>query len=235
MTPQERELVTGLFDRLASLESTPRDPDAERAVAQGLARAPHALYALVQTALVQDEALKRAYARIQELEGGEETPRGGFLDSMRDALMGRERPQGSVPSIRPDSKWNSGGVQRPAEAAPVGSGNSFLGTAAAAAAGVIGGSLLFNAIQSMLGGQRGAAFAGQPDLDRHERSPWGSDAANSDLARDAGVNDVPGASRYDGRDHRAGLFDNADADDTDDDGDEAFDSDDFGGGDISDA
>ena len=33
MTPQERELVTELFDRLATLESAPRDPDAERAVA----------------------------------------------------------------------------------------------------------------------------------------------------------------------------------------------------------
>ena len=58
MTPQERQLIDDLFDRLARLESTPRDPDAEAAVADGLKRAPHAVYALVQTALVQDEALK---------------------------------------------------------------------------------------------------------------------------------------------------------------------------------
>src|SRR5262245_59499633 len=48
MTPQERELVTALFDRLASLENHPRDPEAERLIAQGLAKAPHALYPLVQ-------------------------------------------------------------------------------------------------------------------------------------------------------------------------------------------
>ena len=30
MTPQEQELVTELFDRLAELENDPRDPDAER-------------------------------------------------------------------------------------------------------------------------------------------------------------------------------------------------------------
>ncbi|MFZ0125784.1 MAG: DUF2076 family protein, partial [Xanthobacteraceae bacterium] len=37
MTPQERELVTALFDRLAALESNQRDPEAERLIAQGSA------------------------------------------------------------------------------------------------------------------------------------------------------------------------------------------------------
>src|SRR5271156_6481046 len=90
MTPQERELVTQLFDRLAGLEDTPRDPDAERAIIEGLRRAPNAAYALVQTTLVQDEALKRAEARIRELEGGrgndEPARPTGFLDSMREAV-----------------------------------------------------------------------------------------------------------------------------------------------------
>ena len=53
---------------------------------------------MVQTALVQDEALKRANARIEELQaqvGGEEQQRsGGFLDSMRDAVLGRSEPRG---------------------------------------------------------------------------------------------------------------------------------------------
>ena len=68
MTPEERHLVTELFDRLATLEDAQRDPDAERAIRDGLEQAPNAVYALVQTALVQDEVLKRADARIQELE-----------------------------------------------------------------------------------------------------------------------------------------------------------------------
>ncbi len=75
MTPQERQLVDELFDRLAKLENTPRDPDAEGLIADGTRRAPHVAYALVQTALVQDEALKRANARIEELQarlGGDE-------------------------------------------------------------------------------------------------------------------------------------------------------------------
>ncbi len=107
MTPQERKLIDELFDRLASLERNPRDPDAVRAINEGLQRAPNALYPLVQTALVQDEALKRADARIRELEQelelepGEPVKQPGFLDNMRDALLGK--PQGSVPSVRPDA------------------------------------------------------------------------------------------------------------------------------------
>src|SRR5258705_4694307 len=108
MTPAERQLVTELFDRLAALEDAPRDPDAERTIRDGLRQAPNAVYALVQTAIVQDEALKRADDRIRELEaqagnGAEPPPSGGFLDNMRDSLLGRrDAPRaGSVPTVRP--------------------------------------------------------------------------------------------------------------------------------------
>src|ERR1700741_4397877 len=123
MTPQERQLVDDLFDRLAKLESAPRDPDASSAIMQGLRNAPNAVYALVQTALVQDEALKRANDRIQQLEGGhapEPNQPGGFLDSIRDTIFGQNQPhgsvpQGSVPNVRAPSVggrpvWNSGEV-----------------------------------------------------------------------------------------------------------------------------
>src|SRR5215813_3805538 len=97
MTPEERNLVTDLFDRLAALEDAPRDREAERLIQDGLRQAPNATYALVQTVLLQDEALKRADARIKELEAqsgnGAEAPQpGGFLDSMRDSLFGRRDP-----------------------------------------------------------------------------------------------------------------------------------------------
>src|SRR4029078_11335249 len=150
MPPQERQLVEDLFDRLAQLEKAPRDAEAERTIADGLRRAPNAIYPLVQTMLVQDEALKRADARIRELTGenAEPTTGGGFLDSMRQALTGRST---SVPSVRPgapDPRWNSGGAFPNANAAPAqGSGyggGSFLGTAAASAAGVIGGGVLLH-------------------------------------------------------------------------------------------
>jgi len=210
MTPQERQLVEDLFDRLARLEQAPRDAEAERVIADGLGRAPNAIYPLVQTVLVQDEALKRADARIRELTGEDAEPAtgGGFLDSMRQALTGRST---SVPSVRPnapDPRWNSGGVPPNANAAAQGGGyggGSFLGTAAASAAGVIGGALLLNSISSMFGHHGGSAFAAVP---QQGSSPWDSNASGSDLARDAGINDIGGDGR--GGAQPAALFDNND-------------------------
>src|SRR2546422_7333983 len=104
MTPEERNLVIELFDRLATLEDAQRDPEAERLIRDGLRQAPNAPYALVQTVLVQDEALKRADARIRELEGAVATdtePRDTtFLGGMRDNLFGEREGRGSVPSVR---------------------------------------------------------------------------------------------------------------------------------------
>lgn len=218
MTPQEAQRVTELFDRLASLEERPRDPDAEALISQGLQQAPNAVYALVQTVLVQDEALRKADARIRELESGGETQSGGFLDNMRDALFGSdERPRGSVPQVRPQGApmgvppgFGSGSARpdyAPAQQQAPQQGGSFLGTAAAAAAGVIGGSLLLDSIRSMTGGSR----QGVADTSGGA-SPWGGDKASSgELAKDAGVNDV-GRERADAQNDQQQAYDTAEAD-----------------------
>jgi len=240
MTPQERQLVDDLFDRLSKLEGTPRDPDAAAAIAQGLRSAPNAVYALVQTVLLQDEALKRADSRIQELEAGgagEQRQSGGFLDSMRETIFGQER--GSVPNVRPPdmasrpqgpAPYNQGSYGQPygAPQAPMGGGGgSFLGTAAAAAAGVVGGSLLLGSIRSMMGGshQSFGDTAGLGDK-ATSQTPW-SDQSGSGLAREAGINDIGSSGRGADDNSRAGLFDSASNDDDHDDAD--LDSDDFDG------
>src|SRR6266403_1502888 len=236
MTPQERQLVDDLFDRLSKVE----------------------------TALLQDEALKRANARIQELEahgGAEQQQSGGFLDSMRDAVFGQGQPRGSVPNVPPREAssrpvWNSGQAMQqsqgpgpynqPPFGQPYGApqppmgGGSFLGTAAAAAAGMVGGSLLLGSIRSMMGGTR-QGFGDSAGLGGgvEDRRP-SSDQSGGDLARDAGINDI-GSSGGRADSSRTGLFDSAsnhdrtsnddqasndysaDHDDTD------LDSDDFGG------
>src|SRR5260221_10687121 len=106
MTPEERNLVIELFDGLATLEDAQRDPEAERLIRDGLRQAPNALYALVQTVLVQDEVLKRADARIRELESAsaaEAAPRDqSFLGGVRENVFGKREGRGSVPSVRPD-------------------------------------------------------------------------------------------------------------------------------------
>ena len=231
MTPQERQLVDDLFERLSKMENAPRDPDAAASIAQGLRIAPNAIYPLVQTVLVQDEALRRANSRIQELENQsapQQDQGGGFLDSMRSAVFGQSQPRGSVPNVPPPDApgrpvWNSGQVVQQAgrydqydqggygqqsygqpyggPQAPIGGGmmgggmmgggggGSFLGTAAATAAGMVGGSLLLNSIRSMMGGSR-HGFGDGNALDRAaSSSPW-IDQSNSSLARDAGINDI---------------------------------------------
>jgi hypothetical protein len=253
MTPEERKLVTELFDRLATLEDAARDPDAERAINDGLRQAPNAVYALVQTALVQDEALKRADARIRELEdelglGPEPQRPAGFLDNVRGALFGTPEPRasvprsGSVPTVR-SSETSTGfraGAQPMSEpygrpyAQPAGQGGSFLGTAAAAAAGVIGGSLLLGGIRSMMGQHGSAHAAVDPSLgaQRDLTTPW-SNTDGGDLARQAGIDSIgrsPPQTDTGGDDGGYGLFgnpadDDSDLDDFDDDGDLGFDGD----------
>lgn len=231
MTPQERQLIDQLFDRLAGLERSPRDSEAGLAIARGLERAPNAVYALVQTVLVQDEALRRANDRIAELENGmaPSAASGGFLDSMRATLWGPNSARGSVPSVPPadpasatrGSVWNSGAPAAASPPSPFGGGSSFLGTAAAAAAGVIGGSLLLNGIRSMMGGSHAFAGADGFDADRGgARQPWNNDAGSGNLSRDAGLDDIGGHGGG-----RHSLFDSGDTSTGSD-----FDvSDDFGG------
>src|SRR3954447_13377226 len=244
MTPQERQLISELFQRLASLENNPRDADAEAMIREGLRRAPNAVYSLVQSVLVQDEALKAANNHIQDYQQQygppqAQEPARGFLDSMRSSIFGHDEPRGSVPRVPqggaapagradpwgqqpqqpPQPQGYPAGYQAGAPMQPAGGGGSFLGTAAAAAAGMIGGSLLMNRIRSPTAGHQGGpaskAFEGLGG--DGDRTPWGGSAANSDLARDAGLNDISGGSDRSGGSgggtQRAGLFDTAQNDD----------------------
>ena len=190
MTPQEQELVEELFDRLAKLENSPRDPAAERVIADGLRRAPQAVYALVQTALVQDEALKRANARIEELQaqlGGDEQPQQPAKfprqyarrrsRQARPARLGANGALASAIVIHNGAALSAAGGYPPptpsqchGQGPAFGSGGSFLGTAASTAAGVIGGGLLLNSIRSMFGDHAG--------LGGQERSAFGSSSGS---------------------------------------------------------
>jgi hypothetical protein len=176
MTPQERQLIDDLFERLAKLESAKRDPEAMSAIMQGLRSAPNAVYALVQTALVQDEALKRADQRIQELEAGagqqNQGQSGGFLDSMRDAIFGQNQPHGSVPNVRAPEMaggsrpaWNTGQVlqqnQAPGQYSQPAYGQPYGGAQQQPSAfGGGGGSFLGTAAAAAAGVVGGSLLAG---------------------------------------------------------------------------
>jgi hypothetical protein len=244
MTPQERQLIDDLFDRLAKVETTPRDPDAQAAIADGLRRAPNAVYALVQTVLVQDEALKQAEAHIRELEEGNRPQQqsGGFLDSMRDSLRGSSS-RGSVPSVRPGESdapprsavWNTGqtGYQPDPRATtdyrqgnPAGGGGLFGGGNPGSAPG--GGSFLGTAaataagviggsmlMNSIRGMMGGGGHQAFGDTASSTKSPWDNNSqSGGDLARDAGLNDVGKSGRDDNS--RQSLADNSSYDQNND-------------------
>jgi hypothetical protein len=103
------------------------------------------------------------------------------------------RPGAASASVAP--AWTggapgpSGYYAQPAMTQPIGTGGSFLGTAAASAAGVIGGAMLLNGIRSMFGHSYGPG-AYEPGVTPDAvNSPWG-DASNSDLARQAGIDNI---------------------------------------------
>jgi uncharacterized protein len=60
-------LIESLFQRLAqgAVQAGPRDPQAEQLIQQHVQNLPGAAYYLVQTALVQEQALQQAEARLQ--------------------------------------------------------------------------------------------------------------------------------------------------------------------------
>jgi hypothetical protein len=182
--------------------------------------------------------LKKADERIRELEGGDAYPpqqEGGFLDSMRDAVFG-SRPRSSVPpvggsdrpmGVPPGFRTGSGtppneqyAAQMPPQQPQASAGGSFLGTAAAAAVGVIGGTMLMNSMRGMLGSGHAAnatpAAAADLPGSGSSANPWGGgDAASGDLSRQAGLDHMGKSGSGSGSNsesgNRSGLLDQSDA------------------------
>jgi len=142
---QDQQAIDGLFDRIEDVarNSQPRDRDAEALIQQRLREFPPAPYYMAQTILIQEEALRQAQERIQQLEASQR-PTGGFLGG----FFGGDEPQ---PQRRPARRgpWDRG--QEYDDRRGQG-GGGFLAGAAQTAMGVAGGVLLGSAIAGMLTG-----------------------------------------------------------------------------------
>ena len=173
MSPEERQLLQGMFDRMRPNASNFRDREAEQLINDSVRQQPYAPYLMAQTVLVQDQALQAANDRLQQLEQQvqelqHQAPQqqgggGGFLSSI---FGGGSQPQPPVPS-RP--VWNQGGATpnyqpnyqqqgyapQPQQGGPwggapqQGGGGGFLHGALGTAAGVAGGVLAADAIGSL--------------------------------------------------------------------------------------
>lgn len=179
MTPQEKELISSLMGRLKKVGSEPKDEGAEALIRQSMAEQPDAPYQLVQTVLIQDMALNQAQSRIADLERqladakARTQPASSFLGGLAGRTGAAMPPFGpwGQPMPQPANQsgqggdgqgWpgqgqpgygQGGGYARPDHAppAPAPYGGGFLRSAATTAAGVAGGALLFEGIQSMFG------------------------------------------------------------------------------------
>jgi uncharacterized protein len=185
MTPEERQLLNGLFERMNGAADAPRDREAESFIADQVRAKPYAPYLLSQTVIIQEEALKAAAGRIQELENQlkerEQQGGGSFLGGLgRSVFGGGDQRPTSVP--RAGGPWGappqqSAPVQQPSAGpwgAPQGGmgggggfgggafggggGGGFLRSAMTTAAGVAGGALLYQGISSLFGGHHASSL-----------------------------------------------------------------------------
>jgi len=214
MTPEERQLIAGLFERMRTFGAPEKDREAEALISQSVRAMPDAPYMLVQSVLVQEQALQAANDRVMELEerlrgleGGEPRSRGflggGLFGNGRAEPRASSVPQigtRAVPSTYENrSPWSQGGPQPAAQPgpsqqpAPSASGG-FMKSALATAAGVAGGMLLADSIRNMMGSAHAnpASSAGaqegggQQYVDERNNDPGTSDAATYDAANDPG-------------------------------------------------
>jgi uncharacterized protein len=120
MTPEERQMIANVFDRMRAVGRFEKDQDAETFINQSVRQIPDSAYLLIQSVLVQEQALAGADERIRMLEGqvaSLEAARapvapassGGFLGG----LFGGSKSAASVPVTGRQSPSFGGGGATP--------------------------------------------------------------------------------------------------------------------------
>lgn len=218
MTPQEKELISSLMGRLKKVGSEPKDAEAEVLIRQAMTEQPDAPYQLVQTVLIQDMALNQAQSRIADLErqlAGAKArmqPASSFLGGLAAGTGAAMPPFGpwGQPVPQPANQPGhgpGGGYARPdyASPAPPATHGGFLRSAATTAAGVAGGALLFEGIQSMFGHHADGILSGvaqQPAITETvvNNYYYGDDPSDPGDPQDFGAEDVDTGQDFQGDD-----------------------------------
>jgi hypothetical protein len=167
MTPEEKTLIEGVFNRLAQSGVGTKDLQADAWIRDCTQRTPDAVYGLVQAVVMLEAGLQHAQAQIADLQaqraaspaaGGSFLPNAGGPWGAVQAQSLRASaslPTGYATQPPPSGPWVQSGVP---SASPVG---GFLRNAATMAAGVAGGTLIAEGINSLFGGRGyGGGFGG---------------------------------------------------------------------------
>jgi len=166
MNASEEKMLQDFLNQLVQARGITKDPEADALIGRAVAQQPDAAYLLVQRALLVEQALGNAKARIAELESQGGQRGSGFLDANAWGNSAQSMGQGASQTTAQNRPSNpvpgmgQGGYQQQvapaAQAAPArggflgGGAGSMLGTVAATAAGVAAGSFLFHGIGNLL-------------------------------------------------------------------------------------
>ncbi|MET0744362.1 MAG: DUF2076 domain-containing protein [Microvirga sp.] len=124
MDQQERQVISDIFRRLEQVADQPREPEAERFIADKVRQQPYAPYAMAQAIYVQEQALASLQAELERLRAEAEEARrqpqqGGFLSSLFGGNA-RSEPAYRDPSPAPSaSPWGQARGGAPAYGAGV--------------------------------------------------------------------------------------------------------------------
>ena len=150
---------------------------------------------------------------------------GGYAANAQPPYQPQYQPQNQPQAAPQPSSWRDrffGGGSAPRAAAPqaygqpaTSAGSSFLGNAAAAAAGVAGGMFLFNGLENLMGAHHagsGSQSGGESKSLAQDSSSQGlhGDSGNtSSLANDAGLGSIDNSASFDSGswDDGGGFFD----------------------------
>jgi hypothetical protein len=190
MSPEERQLLSDLFERVSGQANAPRDRDAEAFIADSVRAQPYAPYLLAQAVIVQEQALRAADQKLQELQAqvsqlqaqsqaDRPSPAGGFLGGLfgGGAVAPRSAPQQATapnpwgaapqqPAYAPPppqaaaAPWGQPAAPGGFAGAPPQQGGGFLKGALGAAAGVAGGVLLADSLRGLMGGGHSGGLFG---------------------------------------------------------------------------
>ena len=144
MIPQELAQLQRFLETLVAAQGFNKLPDADRLIRQAFARQPDAAYLLVQRCMLLEQGLAQSKARIAELEESQAPSRSFFGSATSPAPAAPYAP--AAPPTYAGPAYG---------APPAGSAaGSFLGQAAATAAGVAGGEFLFEGLEHLFGRQQ---------------------------------------------------------------------------------
>ena len=217
MTPEEKTLIEGVFDRLKQAQSEPIDQEAQTLIQDRMRSTPNAAYSLVRAVILLEQQIQAAEAQVKELErqaagqtsGQGDSRPGGFLSGgsvprTGGAVWNRGAEAGYDPYAQPryeSDRYGQGAPAAPQAPQPSGPwtqprGGSFLSGIATTAAGVAGGMLAANALSSLFGSHRFGGTAQAGAMDPTGTGLGGADYSQSGAASALGINDIGRSGDY---------------------------------------